>query len=323
MAIKTELETEGSLKWRFLPLTVDLSQDPKDTFSHSLMPHVRPDWSESQLRILNVDGNGLSCSNQLLGFYQDEIENKEGESPKEKKRRVMKKEGSVVLVRINGQNTEHFTDRRKEVVAMVTLHELGQGNPPLYFEFSNGICFGYVPGHPISEQDYKSDAILISIMSAIAHLHTIRLPDGYHGNSSVLPEMFRKLLALLPMSFKDEKINEAFCKTFHSLESLSKETSEVLKLLNTFKSPLHYCHNDLQHGNIIYNETSGKCVIIDHEFGGLNYLSCELGDLFSEQAGLDMPDYGKYPNETIQKNMIRIYLIEAAKIKGKYGLKTL
>lgn len=296
------VKTEGDLKWNYLPLELDISHNTKETFIRVIMPHVKPKWRPEKLRILRVN-DGLGVSNQLIGYYQDGTDTQE--------------RGNVVLLRINGENTQ-LTNREREVVAMVILQQ-GVKYPPLYLEFSNGLCYGFAPGRPVQEQDYQDMAILKSILKAIVHIHTIKLPDRFHDNQSIIPTLYDKCLSLVPTTFSDPEVDAKF-KSIFSLEELKRETEEMNRLLKTFKSALVYCHNDLQYGNIIYDNLTGECTIIDHEFGGMNYICCEFGNIFGEMAGLDMPDYTKYPDEPTQKRFIRMYLIETALIKGTVTL---
>ena len=47
-----------------------------------------------------------------------------------------------------------------------------------------------------------------------------------------------------------------------SLDALQKEV-EMLKVeLHKCQSPLVFCHNDLNHPNLIYDESNGECVSV-------------------------------------------------------------
>ena len=64
------------------------------------------------------------------------------------------KEKDRVLLRLNGAGTEKFINRRNEIVTLLSLHRAGL-NPPLYLEFSNGICYGYIDGRPFGVDDMQ------------------------------------------------------------------------------------------------------------------------------------------------------------------------
>ena len=60
----------------------------------------------------------------------------------------------MVLLRMNGEGTDDFLNRRNEVVVMLSLHRAGL-IPPLFLEVANGLCYGYVPGRPLTVKDMK------------------------------------------------------------------------------------------------------------------------------------------------------------------------
>ena len=297
LTVMEERRVDG-LSWRHLPIKLKMDQ-ALNVFTEYIMPVVKPSWSKDKVRLLNCN-DGLGTINELIGFYQEGSDNTEG--------------SNVVLLRVNGEMTHYMSDRQKEIATMLVLQQLG-GNPPLYCEFTNGICYGFAAGNPLSSQDFDNADVIRSVMKSVARLHTIKLPAEYRETSSVIFKYYDKWSELIPLEFKDKVVTDKFNETFGSLCELKKEVDEMKSLLLTFKSPLVFCHNDLQFGNLIYDERTQHTTIIDHEFGGLNYVACELGDIFSEQAGLDC-DYSKYPNEEKQKLFIRIYLEESAKLKG-------
>ena len=50
-----------------------------------------------------------------------------------------------------------------------------------------------------------------------------------------------------------------------------------------------FCHNDLNVGNIIENNTA--LTLIDYEFAGMNFLGYELGNFFNELASEYEPNF--------------------------------
>jgi ethanolamine kinase len=288
---------EGNLKWLYAPHKLSMD-NAVETFAESIMRHVKPTWSRDKIRVFNCN-DGLGTVNGLKGVYQD------GTSKEE--------DGNVILLRVNGEKTHLFTNRHKEMIVMLTLHQLGC-NPPLYVEFDNGIVYGYVAGRPLSYDDFNNDGILLSVMQSMTRLHTIKLPQSIQEDHSVVHWFFDNWIPLIPSKFSDD-IDGKFRSTFISVDNIKKEAEDMRRVLSTFTSPLVYCHNDLQYGNLIYNQRTGVTTIIDHEYGGLNHVSCELGDLFGEFAGLDIPDYTRYPDEPTQKEIIRMYLDNSTKMQ--------
>ena len=60
----------------------------------------------------------------------------------------------VVLLRMNGEGTECFVDRKREITVMLSLHRAGL-IPPVFMELSNGLCYGFVPGRPFNVEDMQ------------------------------------------------------------------------------------------------------------------------------------------------------------------------
>ena len=112
-------------------------------------------------------------------------------------------------------------------------------------------------------------------------------------------------------------------KSFKVLGETNFRTNEkygrFLKSLQKFNLPIVPCHNDLQHGNILWSTEKEKIVFIDYEYGGMNYAPYDIANHFCEWAG----DYteenstphvmdfkNKYPNLEQQERFIRKYLLE-------------
>lgn len=68
-----------------------------------------------------------------------------------------------------------------------------------------------------------------------------------------------------------------------------KEEFEILykEHLSTTQSPIVFSHNDLLLGNIIYDENSEKVTFIDYEYADCNYQAFDIGNHFSEFAGIE------------------------------------
>lgn len=288
----------GNLKWNYLPLELQ-SSTSIELFIENIMPHIKPNWKKENIKPLYCN-DGLGSTNDIVGVYEEGAD--------------IDKDGNVVLVRTNGKMTHHFIDREMELVALLLLHQIGE-YPPIYFQLANGLCYGYVPGRPGQWKDLADAKFLHSIAVSMTRLHSVTLPENY-SQKPVIFCLYDQWLSRIPMTFTDKDIDAKFKSTFGSIDALRKESEDMKSLLMTFRSALVLCHNDLQYGNLIYNEATGKVTFIDYEYCGLNYVACELGDFFGEFAGLDMPDYSLYPDEIVQKKFIRVYLEESAKLKG-------
>lgn len=77
-----------------------------------------------------------------------------------------------------------------------------------------------------------------------------------------------------------------FINLFPSLEELRVEFEELYRHLEQLNSPTVFCHNDLLLGNVIYTENENRVTFIDYEYGACNFQAFDIGDHFTEFAGM-------------------------------------
>jgi len=100
-----------------------------------------------------------------------------------------------------------------------------------------------------------------------------------------------------------------------------EELEWLTKEMEKSKSPVVFCHNDLQGGNIILrndtvHEKEPNLMIIDFEFGGYNYRGFDLANHFCEWIfdynTPELPHFtvniSKYPTKEERTTFIRAYL---------------
>ena len=100
-------------------------------------------------------------------------------------------------------------------------------------------------------------------------------------------------------------------------EETGKFKKHFDKLLN-YNFPIVPCHNDLQHGNILLNDVN-KIILIDYEYGGMNYAAYDIANHFCEWAS-DFTEENStphvmnfavnYPNLEEREHFLREYLGE-------------
>ena len=285
----------AGLTWRYLPVLVNNHQQFPD-FVEKLMPIVRPHWKKEEV-ITKIINTGLGVTNELIGFCLNNS---------------AAKDDDIVLLRVNGKGTERFINREREVFIKCLLSH-GKLAPPVYCEFINGLCYGYVSGETLSSEGLKNVAILRKIAKSVALLHSYRLPSRYY-NEDVSPIVFFD--SMCTMILDDNEQSSRFKEVFISKENIKKEINDMKITISTFVTPIVLCHNDLQCGNIIVDKDQDAVSFIDFEYSGPSHLACDIGNFFCEFAGLDPPDYSKYPDETEQKRFIMFYLEERSKLKG-------
>ena len=185
MAANKKERFVGGFTVTYLPLAVDPAA-PRRDFSDHVMPICRPDWSSSKLSQLNFKEG---VTNKLLGFYQD------GEE----------KEEDIVLLRLNGKNTEVFINRERELMIVLWLHTKGL-NPPVYCQLENGLCYGFAPGRMVKLSELHDPAMGKRVAVALAQLHTLEVPPSLQG--CMLDVFFDGYLSKVPTKFSKSKNND-------------------------------------------------------------------------------------------------------------------
>lgn len=177
----------AGFSYKSLQVAFDPSQPLKDFYEH-LLAVCRPSWTQVKLWQEELDG----ITNKLIAFVEEGAE---------------KDEESIVLVRLNGNNTEVFIDREKELVIMLWLHQQGL-SPPVYCRLLNGLCYGFVPGRQVKLTELHDPVMGKRVAVALARLHTLN-PISYF-NEPVLFTDFKKFLARIPETFTSSRVNERF-----------------------------------------------------------------------------------------------------------------
>lgn len=74
--------------------------------------------------------------------------------------------------------------------------------------------------------------------------------------------------------------------SFLPIRRLREEFAELYKHLLTLNSPIVFCHNDLLLGNVIYEKSTNRITFIDYEYAGQNFQAFDIGNHFTEFAGV-------------------------------------
>lgn len=135
------------------------------------------------------------------------------------------------------------------------------------------------------------------------------------------PSLFGKIdtfLAGVPEKFTDAKKQSSWNEFGKTLETIQKEVHYMKQLIDSHgKSPCGFTHNDLLLENIIYNKGANKISFIDYEYGSYNYLYFDIGNHFTEHAGVVDPDHSLHPERAHIKQWLAVYLPEYSKLCGK------
>lgn len=112
---------------------------------------IRPEWSAERLNTkIFTDG----ITNRLIGVYRND-----------------KRE--MILIRVYGENTDLFIDRKLEFRNMRTMYKAGL-SAPIYCTFSNGLSYGFTPGKVLDECMVRDGTISALIAENLARMHTVK-----------------------------------------------------------------------------------------------------------------------------------------------------
>ncbi|KAL5502997.1 hypothetical protein EMCRGX_G009869 [Ephydatia muelleri] len=179
----------GDIVWTHVAIEID-AENFLEGFKSHLLSHVRPNWSPSGTRA-KVFNDGVT--NKLMGLYHED-------GPKD----------DMVLMRINGPGTETFIDRDAELISTHLLHRAGLA-APVYLQFDNGTCYGYLSGRTVHVSEMGDRAVLGRVAKTMAKLHATEPPPTSH--SRALPFVWAKCddwISKVPQTFEDPKKNETY-----------------------------------------------------------------------------------------------------------------
>ena len=176
----------GDLSWKYLP-EVELGFDTYlEDFKVHLLARVRPKWRREDLDVKVFD-EGIS--NKLVAIFE--------------RGKGFKGSGEdVVLLRVNGQGTSAFINRKDEIVTILSLHEAGMV-PPVYCQLKNGLCYGFAPGRNVSVDELREEGMMRRIIQTMAKLHSLKIPTHFSKCGPVLWSKIENFLNIVPETFGD------------------------------------------------------------------------------------------------------------------------
>lgn len=211
----------------------------------------------------------------------------------------------VVLVRIYGRKTDMLIDRKAETRNIKILHQYNL-SPTLFATFKNGLAYEFIPGVTLTPESIVQPKIWQLIASRMAEMHKVEI-----NNVDRIPMLWsktQKFLDLVPDKFTDDIKQERISKLFPPNAKLRDDFKKLYNQLEKLNSPIVFAHNDLLLGNVIYTESQNRVMFIDYEYAAYNYQGFDIGNHFTEFAGIDEIDYTRYPNKEFQLKWLRIYL---------------
>ncbi|MCO5553527.1 hypothetical protein L7F22_007049 [Adiantum nelumboides] len=198
-----------------------------------------------------------------------------------------------VLVRIYGDGCELFFRREDEICTFERMSQLGQG-PRLLARFSNGRVEEFLNARTLKAVDLRDSTISVIIATKLKEFHTLDI----HGSRE--PKLWNQI------QFWIMKALELCPLTWHQdfqLESIKEDLPKLQSKFSQFQGLVGFCHNDLQYGNIMMNETNGDVTIIDYEYASFNPIAFDIANHFCEMTSnyhtetphkLDTSNYPEY-----------------------------
>ncbi|KAL7878567.1 hypothetical protein AOLI_G00095410 [Acnodon oligacanthus] len=229
-------------------------------------------------------------------------------------------EPSRVLLRIYGAILQGVDSLVSESVMFAILAERELG-PRLYGIFPEGRLEQYLPSKRLHTEHLQDPTISAEIACKMARFHRMVMPFNKEPRW-LFGTIDRYMEQIMNIKF----VREAHIKKFKKLMKydLPAELASLRALLAATPSPVVFCHNDVQEGNILMldgrdRNSSDKLMLIDFEYSSYNYRGFDFGNHFCEwvydythdqwpffKANLD-----NYPNRQQQLHFIRNYLVES------------
>ncbi|XP_049578705.1 choline/ethanolamine kinase isoform X3 [Syngnathus scovelli] len=231
----------------------------------------------------------------------------------------VEEEPRQVLLRIYGAILQGVDSLVLESVMFAILAERTLG-PKLYGIFPQGRLEQYFPNTRMRTDQLSNADISAEIATKMARFHKMVMP--FNKEPTWLFETINKYMdQVLTLTFTRDTHVKKYKKLMKL--NLEMELKNLRKLLAETPSPVVFCHNDVQEGNVLIlhkgDQTStDRLMLIDFEYSSYNYRGFDFGNHFCEW----MYDYTynqwpfykatpeDYPSREQQLHFIRSYLSE-------------
>ncbi|XP_074128055.1 choline/ethanolamine kinase isoform X2 [Sminthopsis crassicaudata] len=255
-------------------------------------------WRQIQVEQLQVSPVSGGLSNLLFRCALPENIPLVGDEPRE------------VLLRLYGAILQGVDSLVLESVMFAILAERRLG-PRLYGVFPEGRLEQYIPSRPLGTNELKEPRRSAEIAVKMARFHLMEMPFNKEPRwlFGTMERYLKQIQDLIPPT----KTNENLIQRYH----LEEEMSMLRKLLDSTSSPVVFCHNDIQEGNILLlSDKEPGLMLIDFEYSSYNYRGFDIGNHFCEwiydysyeESPYFLMEPKNYPNREQQLHFIRNYL---------------
>ncbi|NWU86573.1 CHKB kinase, partial [Onychorhynchus coronatus] len=170
-----------------------------------------------------------------------------------------------------------------ESVMFAILAERALG-PRLYGVFPQGRLEQYIPSRRLRTEDLRDPDVSGEIAVKMSRFHGMVMPFNKEPKW-LFGTMEKYLKQISELSFTEK----AQLEKFNLLKgyNLEEEMRSLRDLLESTPSPVVFCHNDVQEGNILLlagheASPSDKLMLIDFEYSSYNYRGFDIGNHFCE-----------------------------------------
>ncbi|XP_054131015.1 choline kinase alpha isoform X2 [Melozone crissalis] len=227
-------------------------------------------------------------------------------------------EPRTVLLRLYGAILQMGAEAMVlESVMFAILAERALG-PKLYGIFPQGRLEEFIPSRKLNTEELSIPDISAEIAEKMARFHGMKMPFNKEPKW-LFGTMEKYLNQVMRIKFTRESQTRKLNKLLSY--NLPQEMQNLRAMLEATSSPVVFCHNDCQEGNILLLEgressENQKLMLIDFEYSSYNYRGFDIGNHFCEW----MYDYSyekypffkasvlKYPSKKQQLHFLSSYL---------------
>ncbi|XP_023200580.1 choline kinase alpha isoform X2 [Xiphophorus maculatus] len=225
-----------------------------------------------------------------------------------------------ILLRLYGAILQGAEAMVLESVMFAILAERELG-PKLYGIFPQGRLEQYVPSRKLDTCELSDPSISTEVAQKMARFHGMRMPFNKEPKW-LFGTMEKYLSQVMRLNFT----RESHLRRFNSMlaYNLPQEMETLKFLLESTHSPVVFCHNDCQEGNILllkgrHSSDKQKLMLIDFEYSSYNYRGFDIGNHFCEwmydytceEFPFFKVDTQNYPSKAQQLHFIESYLRES------------
>ncbi|XP_028306019.1 choline kinase alpha isoform X2 [Gouania willdenowi] len=201
--------------------------------------------------------------------------------------------------------------------AILAERELG---PKLYGIFPQGRLEQYVPSRKLDTCELGDPNLSAEVAEKMARFHMMRMPFNKEPKW-LFCTMDKYLSQVMKLNFTRETQARRFTRLLSY--DLPSEMDVLKSLLKSTHSPVVFCHNDCQEGNILLlkgrqSSDKHKLMLIDFEYSSYNYRGFDIGNHFCEwmydynndEFPFFKVDAHNYPSKAQQLHFFESYLRE-------------